>query len=168
MKERKNWSKMQTGMVCFLDVSTDVISDRVGSGEGRPLLEGGDVKGKLDKIIQERRDMYEQADVIVKVEDPNEDIDTTCQRLVKQVSAISFGWGGPVANAPCGHFLFRFVFSFVSFLFSVPFKTIKLNPKPKQQRPTPCLIVVLPKFHTFIDENPPKWRKALDEKDSEN
>ncbi|GMH46339.1 hypothetical protein TrRE_jg1891 [Triparma retinervis] len=83
VKERVNWSKMQTGLVCFLDVDLGVISARVGGGEGRPLLQDGDVMGKLTELMESRRSMYEQADVTIKVDDGEEDVEETLLKVVE-------------------------------------------------------------------------------------
>ncbi|GMH65858.1 hypothetical protein TrST_g225 [Triparma strigata] len=65
----QNWSKLQTGIVVFLDPSLDVIADRLKNDDSRPLLQGDDEspKSKLEGIMNKRRKMYEQADVVVKI-----------------------------------------------------------------------------------------------------
>ncbi|GMI44512.1 hypothetical protein TrCOL_g10386 [Triparma columacea] len=83
VKERVNWSKMQTGLVCFLDVDLDVISKRVGAGEGRPLLQDGDVMEKLTSLMDSRRPMYEQADVTITVDDLEEGVEDTVLKVVE-------------------------------------------------------------------------------------
>ncbi|MEX2553151.1 MAG: shikimate kinase [Actinomycetota bacterium] len=50
-----------SGVVVYLKVSPEVAAERVGSGNGRPLLTGGPVRRRLEKIIAEREAAYEAA-----------------------------------------------------------------------------------------------------------
>ena len=48
-----NWSKLQTGIVVFLDVDVKVIAERLKGDTTRPLL-SDDVEGDLTRIMAER------------------------------------------------------------------------------------------------------------------
>jgi shikimate kinase len=67
----QNWSKLQTGLVLYLKVEPEVIYDRIVRGGGgadhRPLLRTDDPLGTLRTLTEERRERYEQADVVVEV-----------------------------------------------------------------------------------------------------
>ncbi|GMH64444.1 hypothetical protein TrLO_g8300 [Triparma laevis f. longispina] len=64
----QNWSKLQTGIVVFLDPDLDVIASRLENDTTRPLLAGSTpIREKLSSIMSTRRKMYEQADVTVKI-----------------------------------------------------------------------------------------------------
>ena len=69
----QNWSKLQTGLVLYLKVEPEVIYDRIVRGGGgadhRPLLRTDDPLGTLRTLTEERRERYEQADVVVEVAD---------------------------------------------------------------------------------------------------
>lgn len=62
----ENWSKLQTGIVVWLDVEPEVIMKRI-EGTDRPLLQTEDPLQKLKDLLDERRDKYSQADVCIEV-----------------------------------------------------------------------------------------------------
>jgi shikimate kinase len=64
----QNWSKLQTGLVVYLKVEPQVIMKRI-EGTDRPLLQTPDPLATLKKLMEERRQKYEQADVTVEVGD---------------------------------------------------------------------------------------------------
>lgn len=64
----QNWSKLQTGLVVYLDVAPEVIAGRI-EGTDRPLLQTVDPLGTLQSLLEERRERYEQADVTVEVKE---------------------------------------------------------------------------------------------------
>lgn len=64
----QNWSKLQTGLVVYLDVAPEVIALRI-EGTDRPLLRTVDPLGTLRLLLEERRERYEQADVTVEVKE---------------------------------------------------------------------------------------------------
>jgi shikimate kinase len=49
------------GMVVYLQVPPEVAAARVGDGEGRPLLAGGEPSARLAALIDERSAAYERA-----------------------------------------------------------------------------------------------------------
>lgn len=61
-----NWSKLQTGLVVYLKVDPDTIMKRI-EGTDRPLLQTDDPLETLKKLTEERKERYEQADVMVEV-----------------------------------------------------------------------------------------------------
>ena len=67
----ENWSKLQTGIVVWLDVDAEVIMKRI-EGTDRPLLQTEDPLAKLKELLDERKDKYNQADVRIEV---TEDMD---------------------------------------------------------------------------------------------
>jgi len=62
----QNWSKLQTGIVIWLDVEPSVIYARI-EGTDRPLLQTDDPLGTLEGLLEERREKYEQSDLRIKV-----------------------------------------------------------------------------------------------------
>jgi shikimate kinase len=63
---RQNWAKLQTGIVIWLDVDPEVIMKRI-EGTDRPLLQTEDPLKTLENLLEERREMYEQADIRISV-----------------------------------------------------------------------------------------------------
>lgn len=73
----ENWSKLQTGLVVWLDVDPEVILKRLESGggkENRPLLQTDDPLQTLQDLLEKREDRYRQADIRIEV---TEDMDKT-------------------------------------------------------------------------------------------
>lgn len=62
----QNWSKLQTGIVVWLDVEPDVIMKRI-KGTDRPLLQTDDPLDTLNKLVAERKQQYKQADIRIEV-----------------------------------------------------------------------------------------------------
>jgi shikimate kinase len=62
----ENWSKLQTGIVVWLDVDPEVIMKRI-EGTDRPLLQTEDPLQKLKDLLQERKPKYSQADVRIEI-----------------------------------------------------------------------------------------------------
>jgi len=77
----ENWSKLQTGMVVWLDVDPKVIVERI-RGSDRPLLQGDDPLGTLERLLEERKDRYGQADLTVKVE-AKDSVEDTANNIVR-------------------------------------------------------------------------------------
>ena len=61
-----NWSKLQTGIVVWLDVEPEIIIKRI-EGTDRPLLQTPDPLQKIKDLLVSRKDRYMQADVRVQV-----------------------------------------------------------------------------------------------------
>ncbi len=53
------------GVVVCLTASVEAILDRVDEGDERPLLEGEDRRGSIERLLQERRDAYMDADLVL-------------------------------------------------------------------------------------------------------
>jgi len=62
----QNWSKLQTGIVVWLDVSPEVIIKRI-EGTDRPLLQTEDPLQTLNDLLEARKSKYEQADIKIEV-----------------------------------------------------------------------------------------------------
>ena len=59
----------EIGKVVYLRAPTELLVERLRrSQRKRPLLQGGDLEGKVRSLLEERKAVYEQADVILDVE----------------------------------------------------------------------------------------------------
>lgn len=67
----ENWSKLQTGIVLWLDVDPETIMKRI-EGTDRPLLQNDDPLQTLKDLLEERKEKYAQADLRIEV---TEDMD---------------------------------------------------------------------------------------------
>lgn len=66
----QNWSKLQTGIVVYLDVDPTIIIERLKASDGtenRPLLQTENPLDTLQSLLKERKTKYEQADIAIEV-----------------------------------------------------------------------------------------------------
>jgi shikimate kinase len=63
---RENWSKLHTGMIVWLDVLPEIIMNRI-EGSNRPLLQTDNPLETLRKLLDERTELYSQADLRVDI-----------------------------------------------------------------------------------------------------
>ena len=63
-----NWSKLQTGIVVYLNVTPEIIYERIKHNTDRPLLvRSSNPLATLIELTNERKEKYEQADVTIDV-----------------------------------------------------------------------------------------------------
>lgn len=78
-----NWGKMQTGIVVYLEAPVEVLVNRLKGDTKRPLLANAeDLTERVTTILDQRRRLYEQADVIVPIQD-NQPVDEIGNDLVR-------------------------------------------------------------------------------------
>lgn len=77
----QNWSKLQTGLVVYLNVEPETIMKRI-EGTDRPLLQTEDPLATLQQLMEERKAKYEQADVHVEVS-ADMDLATTADMCIR-------------------------------------------------------------------------------------
>ena len=59
----------QTAISVWLKVGQDLLVERVERRDSRPLLQGGDKRGKIAALQAEREPLYAEADLIVECDD---------------------------------------------------------------------------------------------------
>lgn len=65
----------ERGVVVYLETSADVAAERIGTGAGRPLVEGRPVAQRVAQLIEQRRARYEEAaDATVDADRKPEDV----------------------------------------------------------------------------------------------
>ena len=69
----------ENGLIFYLRVTAPVLAERVGAGEGRPLLAGKKLIVEMEKLLAAREGYYREADVV---------IDTDGLKLEQVVEAI--------------------------------------------------------------------------------
>ena len=63
-----NWSKLQTGIVIYLNVTPEIIYERIKHNTDRPLLvQSSNPLTTLIELTNERKEKYEQADVTIDI-----------------------------------------------------------------------------------------------------
>jgi len=56
----------ERAITVWLDAPVDILTERTGRRDTRPLLRNGDRKGTLEKLSEQRRPAYEEAHIHVK------------------------------------------------------------------------------------------------------
>jgi shikimate kinase len=81
-----NWSKLQTGIVVWLDVHPEIILKRIEQSgkDNRPLLKTDDPLSTLHNLLEERKDRYSQADVRIEVTE-DMDAEEVADAVVREV-----------------------------------------------------------------------------------
>lgn len=85
--KRENWSYLRHGIVVWLDVPIDQLQQRLQADTSRPLLQQGDLTNRLETLLSQRQDLYDQADVRVTYQpgEPLEELATRVLEMVRQV-----------------------------------------------------------------------------------
>jgi len=78
----QNWSKLQTGLVVYLEVTPALVMRRLEGGTDRPLLQTDDPLATLTDLLDARRERYAQADVTVAVTE-DMDVQATADQCVR-------------------------------------------------------------------------------------
>lgn len=65
---QENWSHLRDGMVVWLDVPVNILGERLKHDDTRPLLKTEELETKLTTLYAQRKSLYQQADIIIKVE----------------------------------------------------------------------------------------------------
>jgi shikimate kinase len=64
----ENWNHLQQGLVIWLDVSVDILAERLKNDSTRPILNTpGELRPKVAQILAERRDRYAAADLQIPI-----------------------------------------------------------------------------------------------------
>lgn len=67
----QNWGYLHHGIVIWLDVVPDLLITRLRADPNpRPLLQTEDPYGTLLQLLDQRRPLYAQADIHIRIEDP--------------------------------------------------------------------------------------------------
>jgi shikimate kinase/3-dehydroquinate synthase len=75
----------RTGWVVALTAPPDVLARRLGDGRGRPLLGGGDIRNAVGRLLDQRRPLYRDADLVVDVSSVSPDqVVTTILEFVQR------------------------------------------------------------------------------------
>ena len=65
MNEQTRQTILEKTVSIFIKADLKVLSERIGTGEGRPLFKNKEVDNVLTGLIEERYPVYQQADIIV-------------------------------------------------------------------------------------------------------
>lgn len=69
LKEENRGLLKKMGIVVYLRVQPDTVLQRLRGDKSRPLLQGGDVKQKVESLLRQRGSIYEEgADIVIDVD----------------------------------------------------------------------------------------------------
>jgi len=63
----ENWAHLRDGMVIWLDAPVDVLMERLKNDRTRPLLQDTNLEQKLTTLLEERKKLYQQADITIAI-----------------------------------------------------------------------------------------------------
>lgn len=62
-----NWSYLHHGLIVWLDAPVEVLIERLKEDTTRPLLKEADPAQTLKKLLEQRRSLYAQADLHIRI-----------------------------------------------------------------------------------------------------
>ena len=65
---RQNWSYLHHGLILWLDATVEVLVERLALDNTRPLLKSTNPAAKFKSLLEERRSLYQQADIHITIE----------------------------------------------------------------------------------------------------
>jgi shikimate kinase len=88
VERRQNWSKLQTGIVVWLDVDPEIILQRIQTSDGlqtRPLLQTENPLKTLKDLLDRRKDKYSQADVAIRVDTSSISTEQVADMVIREL-----------------------------------------------------------------------------------
>lgn len=85
---QQNWSYMHHGLVVWLDVPVELLYARLASDTTRPLLEGDDRLGTLQRLFEQRQPLYAQADLRVMVASDEETPEQLAKLVLEKIPTV--------------------------------------------------------------------------------
>jgi shikimate kinase len=81
-QQRFNWSYLRHGLIIWLDAPVEVLIKRLQDDTTRPLLQNDDPAQALQKLLDQRRSLYAEADLHIPI-----DGSETPEQLVSRIMA---------------------------------------------------------------------------------
>lgn len=97
--QRENWSYLRHGIILWLDVPLEQIEYRLAHDTSRPLLQGSELRIKLQTLMEQRRSLYAQADVHLVCR-PEETPGQVADRAIEQIQAVLRSEASAPENLP--------------------------------------------------------------------
>lgn len=85
--ERQNWNFLHYGVTVWLDASADVLYSRLRHDRDRPLLKTDNPQKTLQTILNQRKHLYDQADVSVAITQ-NLPPDAITHRILEAIQGV--------------------------------------------------------------------------------
>jgi len=84
---RQNWGYLQQGAVVWLDAPVELIAERLAGDTTRPLLQAPNPVERLASLLEERRPLYQQADLRVAIE-PDCSPDGIATQAIERMASV--------------------------------------------------------------------------------
>lgn len=88
VERMENWSKLQTGIVVWLDATPELIIERLEKNNGtenRPLLQTENPKQTLEELLEKRKAKYGQADVTICIDSADTDEEQVADMVIREL-----------------------------------------------------------------------------------
>jgi shikimate kinase len=85
--QRQNWSYLHHGLVIWLDAPLDLLYTRTQQSNDRPLLHEADPRQKLQTLLEQRQNLYAQADVRIAVQ-ADEEAPQVADRVLAEIDKV--------------------------------------------------------------------------------
>lgn len=102
ISRQQNWSYLHHGLIVWLDVPVELLLDRLSEDTTRPLLQDTDPSGKLQALLQQRQQLYAQADVRISIE-AYETPDRVAARVLEAIPQVLKKPANPPVVPQNGH-----------------------------------------------------------------
>lgn len=83
----KNWSYLHHGLIIWLDAPVEVLKKRLAQDTTRPLLQESDLTLKLSALSEQRRALYQQADLHIHIEE-NQTPEQITAKIIEQFPTV--------------------------------------------------------------------------------
>ena len=84
---RENWGYLRHGLIVWLDISVDILMERLAEDATRPLLKDADPRKKLETLLEQRQRLYAQADIRITIE-PGQTPEQVAQRVMEAIPSV--------------------------------------------------------------------------------
>jgi len=85
--KKNNWSFLQQGLVVWLDADLDLIMERLAQDQTRPLLQTENPRQTLANLFDQRRDLYAQADLQIRVQE-QESPEAVAAKIMDRIPSV--------------------------------------------------------------------------------
>ena len=85
--KRENWSYLHHGLIVWLDTPVDLLIERLAQDNTRPLLQDVNPAEKLQNLIEQRQNLYAQADIRISVTE-NDTPEQLSRRIIESIPQV--------------------------------------------------------------------------------
>ena len=77
---------LNSGLVVWLKADANTLVERVGEGEGRPMLAGHDLMDRIERLLEARTPDYQQAHLVIETDQLSE------SQIVQEITDYYRSW----------------------------------------------------------------------------